>query len=195
MNIKIAGIFNILALLLLVAGALAPGWIVIESSGNSIHVGLFYTVANGSTGRSLSFFGLIEFQIEVIVGIILCIIATILIFVYANGQKGHSYLMSSVILNLISGVITCVAVGRFLHAILRSLGYNMGVPYSLILSGLGAVMLFVIIVVLIVKKTQDSNRIQSSQGIVLATTSKPQVNMGYSQDPTQQYGIPPKYGV
>ncbi|XP_076079329.1 uncharacterized protein LOC143049618 isoform X2 [Mytilus galloprovincialis] len=147
MNIKIAGIFNILALLLLVAGALAPGWIVIESSGNSIHVGLFYTVANGSTGRSLS-----------------C-------------------------------VITCVAVGRFLHAILRSLGYNMGVPYSLILSGLGAVMLFVIIVVLIVKKTQDSNRIQSSQGIVLATTSKPQVNMGYSQDPTQQYGIPPKYGV
>ena len=54
MNIKIAGIFNIIALLLLVAGALAPGWIVIESSGNSIHVGLFYTVANGSTGRSLS---------------------------------------------------------------------------------------------------------------------------------------------
>ncbi|CAG2206422.1 unnamed protein product [Mytilus edulis] len=139
--------------------------------------------------------GLIEFQIEVIVGIILCLIATILIFVYANGQIGHSYLMSPVILNLISGVITCVAVGRFLHAILRSLGYNMGVPYSLILSGLGAVMLFVIIVVLIVKKTQDSNRIQSSQGIVLATTSKPQVNMGYSQDPTQQYGIPPKYGV
>ncbi|CAG2206423.1 unnamed protein product [Mytilus edulis] len=195
MNIKIAGIFNIIALLLLVAGALAPGWIVIESSGNSIHVGLFYTVANGSTGRSLSFLGLIEFQIEVIVGIILCLIATILIFVYANGQIGHSYLMSPVILNLISGVITCVAVGRFLHAILRSLGYNMGVPYSLILSGLGAVMLFVIIVVLIVKKTQDSNRIQSSQGIVLATTSKPQVNMGYSQDPTQQYGIPPKYGV
>ncbi|XP_071136271.1 uncharacterized protein [Mytilus edulis] len=195
MNIKIAGIFNIIALLLLVAGALAPGWIVFESSGNSIHVGLFYTVANGSTGRSLSFFGLIEFQIEVIVGIILCLIATILIFVYANGQKSHSYLMSPVILNLISGVITCVAVGRFLHAILRSLGYNMGVPYSLILSGLGAVMLFVIIVVLIVKKTQDSNRIQSSQGIVLATTSKPQVNMGYSQDPTQQYGIPPKYGV
>ena len=50
-----------------------------------------------------SVFGLIEFQIEVIVGIILCLIATILIFVYANGQIGHSYLMSPVILNLISG--------------------------------------------------------------------------------------------
>ncbi|CAG2235987.1 unnamed protein product [Mytilus edulis] len=196
MNIKIAGIFNIIALLLLVAGALAPGWIVIESSGNSIHVGLFYAVANGYTGRSLSFFGLIEFQIEVIVGIILCIIATILIFVYANGQKAHSYLMSPVILNLIAGVITCVAVGRFLHTILILVRRNdMGVPYSLILSGLGAVMLFVIIVVLIVKKTQDSNKTQSSQGIVLANTSKPQVNMGYSQGPTQQYGIPQKYGV
>ncbi|CAC5357160.1 unnamed protein product [Mytilus coruscus] len=195
MNIKIAGIFNIIALLLLVAGALAPGWIVFELSGKSVNVGLFYAVANGYTS-SLAFIGLLEFQIEVIIGIILCIIATILIFVYANGQKAHSYLMSPVILNLIAGVITCVAVGRFLHAVLiLDRGYDMGVPYSLILSGLGAVMLFVIIVVLIAKKTQDSNQTQSSQGIVLANTSKPQVNMGYSQDPTQQYGIPPKYGV
>lgn len=89
-----------------------------------------------------------------------------------------------------------MAVGRFLHTILKLVRRNdMGVPYSLILSGLGAVMLFVIIVVLIVKKTQDSNKTQSSQGIVLANTSKPQVNMGYSQGPTQQYGIPQKYGV
>ncbi|XP_052087482.1 uncharacterized protein LOC127724542 [Mytilus californianus] len=183
MNIKIAGIFNIIALLLLVAGALAPGWVVFEqSSGKAVHIGLFYAVKNGYSS-SLAFVGFIEFQIEVIIGIILCIIATILIFVYANGQKAHSYLMAPVILNLIAGIVTWVAVGRFLQAVLiLDHGYDMGVPYSLILSGLGGVMLFVIMVVLIVKKTQDSNQIQTPQRIVMADTSKPQVNMGYSQD-------------
>ena len=44
MDIKVPGICNVVAFVLLLAGAFSPGWLVFDVSGLTIHVGLFYVV-------------------------------------------------------------------------------------------------------------------------------------------------------
>ena len=54
MDIKIPVISNVVALVLLLAGAFTPGWLVFNlAKGSTIHVGLFY-VAGLDTSRSIT---------------------------------------------------------------------------------------------------------------------------------------------
>ena len=54
MDIKVPVISNVIALVLLVAGAFTPGWLVFNHvKGSTIHVGLFY-VAGLGTSRSVT---------------------------------------------------------------------------------------------------------------------------------------------
>lgn len=194
MDIKIPVISNVVALVLLLAGAFTPGWLVFNlAKGSTIHVGLFY-VAGLYTSRSITSVAFLEFQIEVIIGLVLCFLATILTFLYRTGQRGHSFLLLPILFNLISGIFTWITVGRFLHVLLQLDNlYNMDmvVPYSLILSGLGGLLCFIIVIILFMKKQQDSNLAApaSSSGVVFSNGGQPHLNLGYGI-----HELPPKTG-
>ncbi|VDH99644.1 Hypothetical predicted protein [Mytilus galloprovincialis] len=85
--------------------------------------------------------GLLEYQVEVILGIVLCLISIIMTFRYKKeGTNGG--LVGIIVMYIIAGISTSVAVGRWLHGVLFISTYSdipMIVPYSLILSAFGAI--------------------------------------------------------
>ncbi|VDI42276.1 Hypothetical predicted protein [Mytilus galloprovincialis] len=112
MEKRFPAIFGIIALVFLCAGAFSPGWIVIDtaklfedlghdtSDGIVMNMGLFYFVAVGKDFRivagygdfsasSMLKIGLLEYQVEVILGIVLCLISIIMTFRYKKeGTNG-----------------------------------------------------------------------------------------------------------
>lgn len=205
------GIFGILTLLLLLSGGFAPGWLVIDYSNISreipvtFHIGLFYFyyVGNGTSnaisysaagdlsGSSFLTLGMLEYQIEVCIGIVTAFIGLVLTWVYSR-EKAPSMLVAPIIMYLIASAATWVAVGRFLSAvIIFAVSTNLcGVPYSIILSGLGGLFCFVLFIILIVMKIQH-NRSPPQQGVVLSDI--PITTVGYPQN--QAYGQQSGYNV
>ena len=196
MNINVPRILNVVALILLLAGAFSPGCIVYEYTGRSaigilfqggsgtVYRGLFYTVNSGVIASldPLQLIPFLEFQIEVIIVLITCFLATIFTFTYKAGQ---SRLLLPIILNLISGIFTGIAVVRFFLGVnqtvdVAALYIDKSVPYSFILIGLGGILCFITVIILFVKKQQDSNLAApgSSLGVVYTNAGQPQINLG-----------------
>ncbi|XP_071126335.1 uncharacterized protein [Mytilus edulis] len=164
-------IFGIITLVLLCAGAFSPGWFVADnasisgiaghdtSGGVEVHMGLFYLVVVGKDfttaigygdvgGFGLFSLGFLEYQIETILGIVLCLISVILTFTYKK-EGTNGVLVASIIMYIIAGISTIVAVGRWLSGVILISTYTdktMIVPYSLILSGLGAIFCGIIMI-------------------------------------------------
>ena len=83
----------------------------------------------------------------------------------------------------IAGIFTWITVGRFLRVLLQLddlYDMDMVVPYSLILSGLGGILCFIVVIIIFVKKRQDSNLAApgSSSGVVYTNAGQPQINLG-----------------
>ncbi|CAC5409058.1 unnamed protein product [Mytilus coruscus] len=141
--------FGVIALLFLVAGAFSPGWMVFDSSSFTdmsdhdtsdvvtLHMGFFYLLIIGkdfsmSLGygsipdyRGISYmdklgWDLLEYQIEVILGVVLCILSLILTLVY-NRDRSPSMLLVPIITSAIAGGATGVAVWRWLSGDARDL--------------------------------------------------------------------------
>ncbi|CAC5399605.1 unnamed protein product [Mytilus coruscus] len=167
MEKRFPAIFGIITLVLLCAGAFSPGWFAFDtakvgasiigerhytSDGIEVHMGLFYFVAVGEDfrkvagygdliGSSVLTIGLLEYQLEVILGILLCFISVILTFTYKK-EGSNGVLVAIFIMYIIAGISTFLAVGRWLKGVMSISTYYsipMIVPYSLILSGLGAI--------------------------------------------------------
>ncbi|VDH99645.1 Hypothetical predicted protein [Mytilus galloprovincialis] len=156
--------FGIIALVLLCAGAFSPGWFVYDTDkfrgiersyppyGIKVHMGLFYVVAVGEDFRKIAGYGdfhessilkisLLEYLIEVIIGIVLCLISVILTFTYKK-EGTNGVLVGIIIMYIIAGTATFLAVGRWFNGVIfmsHDSGIHMSVPYSLILSCLGAI--------------------------------------------------------
>ena len=83
----------------------------------------------------------------------------------------------------ISGIITWIAVGRFLYSYLWVYSEpNNGVPYSLILSGFDGVLCFIIVIILLFMKKQQKRNVAascSSSGLAFTNVGEPQVYLAY----------------
>ncbi|CAG2245385.1 unnamed protein product [Mytilus edulis] len=123
--------FGVIALLFLVAGAFSPGWMVMDSSrvpdmsdhdtsdAVTLHMGFFYLLIIGKDfSMSLGYgsipddggisymerlgWNLLEYQIEIIIGVVLCILSLILTLVY-NRDRAPSMLLVPIITSAIAG--------------------------------------------------------------------------------------------
>lgn len=201
------GVFGILTLLLLISGAFAPGWLVLEPSNNAgvtnsstsikYHYGLFYIyIVQDGLSQAISYsavdglsesgffstLGFLEYQIEVCIGIVMAFIALVLTWAYKK-DSSPSMLIAPIIMYLIASAATWLAVGRFLRAfiVLSFVIGMMGVPYSIILSGLGALFCFILMITLIVMYIQHRRtRTPPQQGVVFADV--PMATAGYPQN-------------
>lgn len=211
-------ILGIITLVLLCAGAFSPGWIVLgdtssisgveghdTSGGVDVHTGLFYLVVVGKdfttvmgygevSGLSVLSLGFLEYQIETILGIVLCFISVILTFIYKK-EGTNGVLVAIIIMYIIAGISTAVAVGRWLNGVVLLSTYTnitMIVPYSLILSGLGAILCGIIMICTSCMYCQHNAARPAQGGQVfsdVAMTGYPQTQPPYTQGPSS-YGQP-----
>ncbi|XP_063414397.1 uncharacterized protein LOC134696496 [Mytilus trossulus] len=209
-------IFGIVALVLLCSGAFSPGWLVMDlselqgySGGSSltVHLGLYYAVISGNGIRVTITYGeapelekyitthLLEYQIETIIGFVLCLISIIITFAYSKtGSIG--VLIAPIILYMLAGMITLMAVGRWLTKVLleaRENNVTLTVPYSIIFSGLGAV--FCVVTMIIISRMlckynavgqpqddQESSEISEESYQQVQPKTKVTASMGQTQD-------------
>ncbi|XP_063414799.1 uncharacterized protein LOC134696781 [Mytilus trossulus] len=169
MEKQFPAVFGLITLVLLCTGAFSPWWFAFDtckvgakmsgerhytSDSIEVHMGLFYCVIVGEDFRKVVGYGecigsktipivLLEYQAEVIIGVVLCLISVILTFTYKkDGTNG--VLVAIFIMYNIAGISTCLAVGRWVTRMIHVSFYMysnivpLGVPYSLILSGIGA---------------------------------------------------------
>ena len=85
----------------------------------------------------------------------------------------------------IAGIFTGIAVGRCFRVVnlyldVFAMYIDRSVSYSLILIGLGGILCFITVIILFVKKRQDSNLAApgSSSGVVYINAGQPQINLG-----------------
>ncbi|XP_071139916.1 uncharacterized protein [Mytilus edulis] len=179
--------FGVIALLFLVAGAFSPGWMVMDSSSFTdmsdhdtsdavtLHMGFFYLLIIGKDfSMSLGYgsipddggisymdrlgWNLLEYQIEIIIGVVLCILSLILTLAY-NRDRAPSMLLAPIITSAIAGGATGVAVWRWLTGVIvvaTQTNINIEIPYSIILSGLGGIFCFILMILLIVMYRQHT---------------------------------------
>ncbi|XP_071126337.1 uncharacterized protein [Mytilus edulis] len=210
-------IFGIVALVLLCTGAFSPGWFVMdlaEYRGNdnlsgsvTVHMGLYYAVVTG-TGVTVTYtYGeipelesyitthLLEYQIETIIGFVLCFISIIISFAY-NKTGSIGVLIAPIILYMLAGIITLMAVGRWLTKVLleaREIDVTMIVPYSVMFSGLGAV--FCVVTMIIISRMlckynaagqpqddQESSEISEESRPQIQPRTKVPASKGQTQD-------------
>jgi len=82
MDIKIPVISNVVALVLLLAGAFTPGWLVFNTAeGSTIHAGLFY-IAGLGTSRSI----LCKYIVVVVYGLWCLTPLSTILQLYRGGQ-------------------------------------------------------------------------------------------------------------
>ncbi|CAG2206516.1 unnamed protein product [Mytilus edulis] len=229
-------ILGIITLVLLCAGAFSPGWIAIgdttslrgieghDTSGSvDVHMGLYYLVVVGKnfttavgykevSGFSVLGLGFLEYQIETILGMVLCFISVILTFIYKK-EGTNGVLVAIIIMYIIAGISTVVAVGRWLSGVILISTYTnlkMIVPYSLILSGLGAIFCGVIMICTSCMFCQHNAARRPAQGGQVFSDvpmtgypqtqpytqgppsyGQPQDNKGYGYNYSNNSGLPP----
>ncbi|XP_063438730.1 uncharacterized protein LOC134719687 [Mytilus trossulus] len=176
------GVFGVISLLFLFAGSLSPGWLVLNvwhftdlsdpdtAEDATLHLGLFYLLQVGeNVSISLGYDSIpdegasygaeelardfLEYQIEVIVGIVLCILSLILLTSCYKQYSPPSILMWPIITGTGAGIATGVAICRWLTEVIvqaKKADVIMEVPYSIILSGIGVLFCSIYLILLIV---------------------------------------------
>ncbi|XP_052801627.1 uncharacterized protein LOC128232229 [Mya arenaria] len=159
---------TVLAVILLCGGFVSPGWIYLDSSDESQHVGLWYTVScdrNTPTGqRECETFSLLHWstetrdawltsQVETSVAVGLSVFALILLL----SQRGSGDRKSRKVIGFFAifvcfaaGILALIPVGQKGNHVrkLSKDSSNVSFPYSLFLFGVGGVLLFVVSLIL-----------------------------------------------
>lgn len=161
MKVTVPAILGILAGILVTIGAFIPGWMVLvyPSTNYRVYLSLFYGLTCSSSCEVYSFrefyyrngtnrIGLIEFQIEVLLSIVISSVSVVVLFVFLHGNKGDKCLLLSVILYVIGGLIILTASGRIFAETItannrkstKDSEFHYWFPYSIVPSGLGGVL-------------------------------------------------------
>lgn len=191
------GCCALISLNLFIISLLAPGWLVYSNFNDidlELHMGLFYfnectnmrkycashfygdfpEVVNTkgrftTTGELTSVFGTDkvyeEYLAEMLVAIIIMMFAVCAVFFYSR-TSNPAYMTLPVILLLIPGILVWIATGRWIQLEYFVMG-DMGIPYSLILNGIGATLCFIIIIILLVVMCFDWQRYNGNDRRVL----------------------------
>ncbi|XP_063414276.1 uncharacterized protein LOC134696419 isoform X1 [Mytilus trossulus] len=229
MEKRFPAIFGIITLVLLCAGAFSPWWFAFDnvqegakmsgerhytSDSIEVYIGLFYYVAVGEDFRKVMGYedfigsttikiGLLEYQVEVILGIVLCLISVILTFTYKK-EGTHGVLVAIFIMYIIAGISTFIAVGRWFTRMIH-VSFNIysikpiGVPYSLILSGIGALFCGIIMIYVSFMYCQHTAARPALVYSGVAMTEYPQTQpytegpLPYGQGPVPYGQEPPPY--
>ncbi|XP_063422183.1 uncharacterized protein LOC134706816 [Mytilus trossulus] len=162
-NSAIPLVLGICAAIFIAIAAFIPGWFVVEypsvthrlyfslfyglTCSTSCQISTYYEIYQYNNRQSSTVFWMIEFQVEVMLSVVICTIGVIILCVYRKGNRTHRLLLASVILFVIGGLIILVACGRILTATLtanknlhtRNADHYYDFPFSLVPAGIGGI--------------------------------------------------------
>ncbi|KAL5018465.1 hypothetical protein ScPMuIL_004187 [Solemya velum] len=155
MNAVWCVVIGFISLLLQLGGFVSPGWMRFGSGSHTLDMGLWYGCGYGEcisyfsvdvplVDRSAHARGLrsyLESQIEATIGVLAVILGLILTctFYRKNPVDTKTARIIAIICFLVSGIASWIPAGRFAHQYsLMSQFIDVSVPYSVILTGLGA---------------------------------------------------------
>lgn len=180
-HFKACIVTEIISTVLITIAAFIPGWFVIVSSASSyrVYMNLFYGISCSEPNNcvlatyteiykfaerpSTDVLWLIEFQVEIVLPIVLSVVSIVLQLIYKRWNLSHKLLVASILLCIFSGALILVGCGRILTATLsanqtldaKSAGYYYNFPFSLVPAGIGGVLQIIAAILIYLYRKQE----------------------------------------